>query len=72
MNDVQKMSVAELCGEIREAPFYDDHADITRQQLAKAYDRLLEVSLELAEWIEGTDLALAERMPDDEEKGGES
>lgn len=55
MNDVEKMNVAELCGEIREAPFYDNHADITRQQLAKAYERLLAVSRELAEWIDGTE-----------------
>lgn len=49
------MSVAEICDEIREAPFYDDHAAITRQQLASAYERLLEVSRELVGWIEGTD-----------------
>lgn len=52
---VQRMSVREMCDEIREAPAYDAEAGITREQLAKAYERLRRVSVELVEWLEGTD-----------------
>jgi hypothetical protein len=52
--DLKKMSVAELCGEICEAPAYDAKAGITRQQLANAYERLRLVAVELAEWVDGS------------------
>lgn len=55
MKAVETLSVAEMCDEIREAPFYDDNADITQKQLASAYERLLEVSRELVGWLEGTE-----------------
>ena len=54
MKYVDTLSVHELCAEIREAPFYDDHADITPQQLRSAYERLHAVSRELVEWLDGS------------------
>lgn len=70
MKAVETLSVAEICDEIREAPFYDDHADITPQQLRSAYERLHAVTRELVEWLDGSGDArdALERVG----KGGES